>query len=140
MALNEPLLLGPETQTGTGRSESEFEGRSDPKELERLEMEVKEMAQKILHYRATMPDQLKDTLASVLAAQRPVSPHGSDSGPSGDPKPGTLFLTLALACFLFGCKILVCGVARFSFCFWGVSFLWSVWELRKLERKETVKN
>ncbi|XP_048333626.2 uncharacterized protein LOC107404887 [Ziziphus jujuba] len=88
MALNEPQVQFPEKQTVDGVSESGFEGGSDPEELDRLEMEVKEMAQKILHYRATLPNQLKDTLASVLAAQRPVLPHGSDPCPSGDPKPG----------------------------------------------------
>ncbi|KAH7522609.1 hypothetical protein FEM48_Zijuj07G0156700 [Ziziphus jujuba var. spinosa] len=100
MALKEPQVQLPELQTVDGVSESGFEGGSDPEELDRLEMEVKEMAQKILHYRATLPDQLKDTLVSVLAAQRPVLPHGSDPCPSGDPKPGTLFLTLRFAYFL----------------------------------------
>ncbi|KAJ1426875.1 hypothetical protein SESBI_10131 [Sesbania bispinosa] len=33
------------------------------------------MTQKILEYRATLPDQLKATLLSVLDAQRPSLPH-----------------------------------------------------------------
>ncbi|KAF3441344.1 hypothetical protein FNV43_RR15258 [Rhamnella rubrinervis] len=78
---------GLETQIEIRGSEIEFQ-EADPEELEKLEMEVKEMAQKILQYRATLPDQLKDTLASVLAAHRPVFPEGSEPGTSGDPKPG----------------------------------------------------
>ncbi|KAJ1408578.1 hypothetical protein SESBI_23357 [Sesbania bispinosa] len=40
-----------------------------------LESDLKEMAQKILEYRATLPDQLKATLLSVLDAQRPSLPQ-----------------------------------------------------------------
>ncbi|PQM35352.1 uncharacterized protein Pyn_37287 [Prunus yedoensis var. nudiflora] len=47
------------------------ESGPDPEELEVLECEVKEMAEKILEYRATLPDQLKNTFASILAAQKP---------------------------------------------------------------------
>lgn len=46
-------------------------------DLETLESDIKQMAQKILEYRATLPDQLKNTLISVLAAQRPPFPQPS---------------------------------------------------------------
>ncbi|CAK9134414.1 unnamed protein product [Ilex paraguariensis] len=61
-------------------------------ELEELEEEVNQMAQKILEFRAKLPDQLKNTLASILAAQRPtlvtLSGDGSEPGPSNDSDKG----------------------------------------------------
>ncbi|KAL9258003.1 hypothetical protein AKJ16_DCAP03703 [Drosera capensis] len=45
--------------------------RGEP-ELEELEEEVKEMTQKLRHYRSTLPSQFSDTAASILAAQRPL--------------------------------------------------------------------
>lgn len=93
MALNDP----PKTlesrvefrgaECGSGESEHEEE------ELENLEFDVKKMAQKILEYRATLPDQLKDTFASILSAQRPVLPGFvcvSEAGPSGKANPGSI--------------------------------------------------
>ncbi|KAL6323145.1 hypothetical protein AAG906_027419 [Vitis piasezkii] len=64
---------------------------SDAEELEELEADVKEMAQKVRHYRTTLPDQLKATFTSILSSQRPpflefVS--GSEPEASGEPKPG----------------------------------------------------
>ncbi|XP_062090322.1 uncharacterized protein LOC133796706 [Humulus lupulus] len=56
----------------------------EPQELEELESEVKEMSEKIIHYRATLPDKLKDTFVSLLTAQRPILPEGSEPGTSGD--------------------------------------------------------
>lgn len=97
MAFNEPRQ-GLGTQIEIRGSEFEFQ-EADPEELEKLEMEVKEMAQKILQYRASLPDQLKDTLASVLAAHRPVFPEGSEPGTSGYPKPGTLSRICRLCVF-----------------------------------------
>lgn len=44
-------------------------------ELEQLECDLKEMAHKILEYRATLPEQFKSTLLSVLDAQRPFLPQ-----------------------------------------------------------------
>ncbi|ONI23071.1 hypothetical protein PRUPE_2G168300 [Prunus persica] len=64
------------------------ESGHDPEELEVLECEVKEMAEKILEYRATLPDQLKNTFASILAVQQPVFLNGSDPGTSGAPNSG----------------------------------------------------
>ncbi|KAI4355060.1 hypothetical protein L6164_003873 [Bauhinia variegata] len=55
-----------------------------PEELEALESDVKQMAQKILKDRETLPDQLKTTLASVLAAQRPLVLEVSDPVPNPD--------------------------------------------------------
>ncbi|KAI7737811.1 hypothetical protein M8C21_005499 [Ambrosia artemisiifolia] len=55
-------------------------------ELQKLEEDVKLMAQKIADCRQTLPDQLKDTLSSILSAQRPLNltslDDGSDPGPS----------------------------------------------------------
>lgn len=82
--------------------EDEEEG-GEEEEVQKLEEEVKEMAQKILDYRTTLPDQLKSTLLSVLAAQRPVihthfdSGSESISGTSSDPHPG---IFLGFFCFL----------------------------------------
>ncbi|GAB2291014.1 hypothetical protein Dimus_025270 [Dionaea muscipula] len=59
--------------------------------LEKLEEEVKEMAQKLVHYRSTFPGQLKAITARILAAQRPELPDsnvGSQPGPSGNPGAG----------------------------------------------------
>ncbi|XP_041009775.1 uncharacterized protein LOC121253916 [Juglans microcarpa x Juglans regia] len=68
---------------GTREDARNSEGEDD--ELEQLESDVMEMAQKILDYRATLPDQLRTTLSSVLAAQRPVFPNGLEPAPSGGP-------------------------------------------------------
>lgn len=78
-------------------------GEGGEEEVQKLEEEVKEMAQKILDYRTTLPDQLKSTLVSVLAAQRPVihthfdSGSESISGTSSDPHQG---IFLGFFCFL----------------------------------------
>ncbi|MFS7925158.1 hypothetical protein Hanom_Chr04g00281251 [Helianthus anomalus] len=55
-------------------------------ELQNLEEQVKLMAQKIADFRQTLPDQLKDTLASIISAQRPVNLTSLDGGDS-DPGP-----------------------------------------------------
>ncbi|KAM1053131.1 hypothetical protein FF1_000644 [Malus domestica] len=54
-------------------------------EDEELERQVDEMAKKVLEYRATLPVQLKNTVASILAVQRPVFLDGSGPGTSGAP-------------------------------------------------------
>lgn len=54
--------------------------RSD--EETELEKDVKEMAQKIMKYRASLPDQLLNTLDSTLASQRPVFPDDMAPTPS----------------------------------------------------------
>ncbi|MBA0554253.1 hypothetical protein Golob_013369, partial [Gossypium lobatum] len=81
MALNNKLKTL-ETHIGNGRAESEPDSEED---LEELQSDVKEMAEKILEYRATIPDQLKTTLDSILSTQRPDLPRiddGSEPGPS----------------------------------------------------------
>ncbi|MBA0680215.1 hypothetical protein Goari_011926 [Gossypium aridum] len=81
MALNNKLKTL-ETRIGNGRAESEPDSEED---LEELQSDVKEMAEKILEYRATIPDQLKTTLDSILSTQRPDLPRiddGSEPGPS----------------------------------------------------------
>lgn len=77
------------------------ESGHDPEELEVLECEVKEMAEKILEYRATLPDQLKNTFASILAVQQPVFLNGSDPGTSGAPNSGTFLLTSCYVLYTF---------------------------------------
>ncbi|XP_057463846.1 uncharacterized protein LOC130753693 [Actinidia eriantha] len=78
-----------QTQIENLRSEMDCDGGGDgdDEELEKLEADVSEMAEKILEYRTTLPDQLKNALASTLAAQRPVFPtrntDGIDAGQSG---------------------------------------------------------
>ncbi|XP_030928253.1 uncharacterized protein LOC115954522 [Quercus lobata] len=64
-----------------GSSEEEEE------ENEELERDVKQMAEKLLQYRTTLPDHLRSTFTSVLTAQRPVLPPPSESTPSGAPIP-----------------------------------------------------
>ena len=72
-----PEMVG--THEGVRSSEIE------DSDLEGLESELKQMAHKILEYRATLPDQLKSTLLSLLEAQRPILPqpsqHASIPGP-----------------------------------------------------------
>ncbi|KAG6725388.1 hypothetical protein I3843_02G023900 [Carya illinoinensis] len=58
---------------------------SEEEELEKLESDVMEMAHRILDYRAALPDQLRTTLVSGLAFQRPIFPHGLEPSPSGRP-------------------------------------------------------
>ncbi|KAL9260656.1 hypothetical protein AKJ16_DCAP15797 [Drosera capensis] len=59
--------------------------RQGEPELEELEEEVKEMTQKLRHYRSTLPSQFSDTAASILAAQRPLLGFlDLDSGPGSN--------------------------------------------------------
>ncbi|KAI9182384.1 hypothetical protein LWI28_024788 [Acer negundo] len=90
MALNDPTKTLEthveirSSECGSGEPECEEE------ELEKLESDVKQMAQRILEYRATLPDQLKNTFASILSAQRPALPGiepQSEPGPSRDHNP-----------------------------------------------------
>ncbi|XP_065859542.1 uncharacterized protein [Euphorbia lathyris] len=94
MALNNPptetLTTAVENSRGPEESEpvtgeEDDEEEVGEQELEKLEMEAEEMAKKILEYRATLPDQLKTTLTSILSSQRPSLPDidsGSDPGPA----------------------------------------------------------
>ncbi|XP_059457624.1 uncharacterized protein LOC132187352 isoform X1 [Corylus avellana] len=68
-----------------GTCEDVRTSEEEEEEVEKLEADVKEMAQKILEYRAALPDQLRTTLASALSAQRPVLPDGLGPAPSGAP-------------------------------------------------------
>ncbi|KAF3627420.1 putative protein, chloroplastic-like [Capsicum annuum] len=52
-------------------------------EIQKLEQQVNQMADKILDYRYTIPGQLKTTLDSILAAQRPV--YDTRQGPESQP-------------------------------------------------------
>ncbi|KAL5792439.1 hypothetical protein ACOSP7_001033 [Xanthoceras sorbifolium] len=103
MALNDPTKTL-ETRVETRGSEC-GSGESDCEEveLEKLESDVKQMAQKILEYRTTLPDQLKNTFALILSAQRPALPgiefvsepglsgeHNTDSGGHVESKGTTL--------------------------------------------------
>ncbi|KAL2330335.1 hypothetical protein Fmac_017916 [Flemingia macrophylla] len=50
---------------------------AEDSEVESLESDLKLMAQKILEFRTTLPDQLTATLRSILDAQRPLLPTGA---------------------------------------------------------------
>lgn len=67
-------------------------------EDEELERQVQEMAKKILEYRAILPDQLKNTFASILAAHRPAISDRSGPGTSGASSLGTFLLS---GCWVF---------------------------------------
>ncbi|KAK4746478.1 hypothetical protein SAY87_012790 [Trapa incisa] len=57
-------------------------------DLEQLELEVKNMAEKILHYRSTLPEKLKNAFALVASAHRPEFPQiDSGSEPSASVAP-----------------------------------------------------
>nr|GMD29877.1 Packaging protein [Ipomoea batatas] len=76
----------------SGQTVAETQGSQDEEELEEeelgnLEEEVTQMAEKVAEYRATLPDQLKTTLASLLAAQRPALQMHFDVGSL--PQPGS---------------------------------------------------
>ncbi|CAN0824786.1 hypothetical protein LINGRAHAP2_LOCUS214 [Linum grandiflorum] len=75
---------------GSRGSQPEFEEVTiEEEELDGLAEEVQQMANKIQEYRATLPDQLKTTLASLLSSQRTLVPEidSSGPGPSGEPAP-----------------------------------------------------
>ncbi|KAK4769795.1 hypothetical protein SAY87_030327 [Trapa incisa] len=60
-------------------------------DLEQLELEVQNMAEKILHYRSTLSEQLKNAFAVLASAHRPEFPQvdsGSEPRPSGAPRQG----------------------------------------------------
>lgn len=77
MALREPQF----------RSSGDPKEVSDAEELEELEADVKDMAKKLLHYRTTLPVQLKSKFTSILSSQRPPNLEfvsGSEPQASGD--------------------------------------------------------
>ncbi|KAE9592234.1 hypothetical protein Lal_00035262 [Lupinus albus] len=59
------------------RKNSEMVEDVEDSDIETLESDIKQMAQKLLQYRSTLPDQLNNTLVSVLAIQRPHFPQPS---------------------------------------------------------------
>ncbi|ONK71854.1 uncharacterized protein A4U43_C04F13070 [Asparagus officinalis] len=79
------------------RRSTELDGEEDDedeRDLEELEREVKEMAEKILECRRTMPGRIFEALSSHLVAQRPLIPDlgftSSSSSISGrDTEAGT---------------------------------------------------
>ncbi|KAK9279955.1 hypothetical protein L1049_013639 [Liquidambar formosana] len=75
MSLNEPP-----------RTPQPVSWEDEPKlqEVEMLESQVKQMAHKILHYRTTLPDQLKTAFSSILTVQRPFFLF-PNLGPNLDP-------------------------------------------------------
>uniref|UniRef100_A0A6N2M991 Uncharacterized protein n=1 Tax=Salix viminalis TaxID=40686 RepID=A0A6N2M991_SALVM len=83
-------MLSSRTIRSPEKPESKFVDEEEAEELERLETQVKQIAKKILEYRATLPDQLKTTVASLPSSQRPISPDcdsGTDPGPPGKLNP-----------------------------------------------------
>ncbi|XP_057980892.1 uncharacterized protein LOC131166393 [Malania oleifera] len=82
-----------ESQSVDSQTPEDRMDEDELEELEKLEAQVTQMAQQILHYRETLPDQLKDIFASTLIAQRPLLPlveYESEPGPSGDPNQGAV--------------------------------------------------
>lgn len=93
MALNDPPKALESRVDFQGAECGPGESEREEEELENLESDVKKMAQKILEYRATLPDQLKHTFATILSAQRPIFPgfvSVSEPGPSGKANPGSI--------------------------------------------------
>ncbi|KAI9110040.1 hypothetical protein K1719_019081 [Acacia pycnantha] len=74
----------PSSEGGLGDGDED----SGTDELEKLESDVKQMAQEIMERRSTLSEQLKSTLALVLAAQRPLVPEFSDVGHPEAPNSG----------------------------------------------------
>ncbi|KAK4266833.1 hypothetical protein QN277_023702 [Acacia crassicarpa] len=74
----------PSSEGGLGDGDED----SGTDELEKLESDVKQMAQEVMERRSTLSEQLKSTLASVLAAQRPLVPEFSDIGHPEAPDSG----------------------------------------------------
>lgn len=64
----------------------------DDRDLEKLESDVKQMAQKISEYRQTLPDNLRNTLDSVLSPYIPVS-ESDPLSPSRLPIAGSFFFS-----------------------------------------------
>lgn len=92
MALNDTISKDLETGIDI-RSSKHGPQKTDPEaEMEKLGSEVKEMAQKILHHRATLWDQFNTTLASVIEAQRPVLLIESDPATYAVSNPGNYSL------------------------------------------------
>ncbi|XP_031092074.1 uncharacterized protein LOC115996800 [Ipomoea triloba] len=82
-----PRVIGRVEVQMSGQTVAETQGSQDEEELGNLEEEVTQMAEKVAEYRATLPDQLKTTLASLLAAQRPALQMHFDVGSL--PQPGS---------------------------------------------------
>lgn len=73
-----------------GRKEEEEEIGQLEEEIQELEEQVHEMADKIVDYRTTIPGQLKTTLHSILATQRPIfDTQGPESQPGCSNNPPT---------------------------------------------------
>ncbi|KAL0339423.1 UNVERIFIED_CONTAM: hypothetical protein Sangu_1464400 [Sesamum angustifolium] len=53
---------------------ADLQEAAEEEEVLKLEEEIEKMAQKVLEYRTTLPDQLTSNLSSLLAFQRPVLP------------------------------------------------------------------
>ncbi|CAK9319061.1 unnamed protein product [Citrullus colocynthis] len=68
-----------------GVSGFESEETEPDSELEELELEVKQMAQRILHYRSTLSAQLKSSFFSLLESSRPLAVGASEPGISARP-------------------------------------------------------
>ncbi|XP_022974668.1 uncharacterized protein LOC111473350 isoform X1 [Cucurbita maxima] len=69
----------------TGVSGFESEEMEPDSEHEELELEVNQMAQRILHYRSTLSAQLKSSFISLLESARPVAFGASEPGISVPP-------------------------------------------------------
>lgn len=78
METRNPISIGAQQAETLGQgddgdlSETEEGIQELEEEIRQLEQQVNQMAEKIVNYRNTLPAQLKTTLDSILAAQRPV--------------------------------------------------------------------
>ncbi|XP_030457259.2 uncharacterized protein LOC115678095 [Syzygium oleosum] len=70
-------------------------GHESAEEIERLESDVSRMAEKILHYRTALPDQLKQALELLKSAER-FDFAGSRPGTSGDSDQGAGEMSVAV--------------------------------------------
>lgn len=90
MSLHKPQ----QTEEHAGVSGSESEETEPDSELEELELEVKQMAHRILQYRSTLSGQLKSTFISLLESSRPVATGASEPGECVRPGPEGAILEL----------------------------------------------
>ncbi|XP_022865655.1 uncharacterized protein LOC111385489 [Olea europaea var. sylvestris] len=70
-----------------GDDVSNLEEEDEEEEVLKLEEEVEQIAQKVLEYRTTLPNQLNSTLASLFSSQRPIIPPTSLSEDGSEPGP-----------------------------------------------------
>ncbi|XP_030541040.1 uncharacterized protein LOC115748630 isoform X2 [Rhodamnia argentea] len=94
MAMNSVQTLG--APASTEIPEDAEIGNASEEEIERLESDVSQMAEKILRYRTNLPDQLKQALDLLKSAER-FDVTSSRPGTSGDSDQGAGEMSAAVA-------------------------------------------